>query len=202
MPRPRTTSDEAILEAAFRVISRLGPAQFTLSDVARESGLAPATLLQRFGSKRGLLLALAKVGADSVDACFMAIRKAHASPFKALVIAATEMTRMVTTPQELANSLAFLQQDISDPEFHRLSLKNSTSIVAGYQALIKDAIKAGELRTCNAQKLARAVAAVSGGSLLAWAIHRQGSAETWVRGDLAMLLEPYRTSRLNSVGRS
>ena len=48
-PRPRTVSDVDILIAAHRVISRLGPARFTLADVAKESRLSPATLVQRFG---------------------------------------------------------------------------------------------------------------------------------------------------------
>ena len=43
--------------------------------------------------------------------------------------------------------------------------------------------------------LARAVAALAGGSLIAWAIHREGSAEKWVRDDLATLLEPFRRRR-------
>jgi AcrR family transcriptional regulator len=51
-PRPRTASDEEILAATHRVISSVGP-RFTLADVAREIGLAPATLIQRFGSKKG-----------------------------------------------------------------------------------------------------------------------------------------------------
>ncbi|MCA1563440.1 MAG: TetR/AcrR family transcriptional regulator, partial [Acidobacteria bacterium] len=42
--------------AAIQVMARLGPVRLTLADVAREIGLSPATLVQRFGSKRGLLL--------------------------------------------------------------------------------------------------------------------------------------------------
>ena len=108
-PRPRTVSDIDILTATHRVISRLGPNRFTLADVAKESGLSPATLVQRFGSKRGLLLALAKLGKDSVGACFDAARSANRSPLDALLAAATEMTRHVKSPEELANGLAFLQ---------------------------------------------------------------------------------------------
>ena len=47
--------DAAILRAAAEVIGRTGPARFTLAAVASEVGLVPATLVQRFGSKRGLL---------------------------------------------------------------------------------------------------------------------------------------------------
>src|SRR5262245_60431201 len=101
MPRPRLATDEAILEAAFRAISRLGPANLTLADVAREAKLSPATLVQRFGSKRGLLLALAKMGADGVAECFRVVRAAYPAPLAALVAAATTMARQVTSPEEL-----------------------------------------------------------------------------------------------------
>src|SRR3712207_9546177 len=58
-PRPRTVSDDDILAATGRALQRASPAQLTLADVAAEAGLPPATPLPRFGSKRGLLLALA-----------------------------------------------------------------------------------------------------------------------------------------------
>ena len=89
-PRRRTKDDAAILEAAGRIIARLGPANFTLADVAREVGLSAATLVQRFGSKRGLMLAVAESARDSVDTCFAAVRRAHPSPLDALVAAATD----------------------------------------------------------------------------------------------------------------
>jgi AcrR family transcriptional regulator len=191
-PRPRTVSDEEILIAAHRTIARLGPARVTLADVANEARLAPATLVQRFGSKRGLLLALVELGVNGVDACFADMRAAHQSPLAALVAAATEMTRQVKSPQELANGLAFLQLDVSDPDFHRLAVKNSRRLHAGYKALLDEAVAAGELAPCDTAHLARTVGAVSGGSLIAWAIMREGPAEHWVREDLMMLLAPYR----------
>ena len=191
-PRPRTISDDDILMAAHRTIARLGPARVTLADVASEARLAPATLVQRFGSKRGLLLALVEMGVNSVDACFAEMRAAHRSPLAALVAAATEMTRQVKSPQELANGLAFLQLDVSDPDFHRLAVKNSRRLHAGYKALLDEAVAAGEFGPCDTARLARTVGAVSGGSLIAWAIVREGSAEQWVREDLMMLLAPYR----------
>ena len=63
MPRPKTVDDTAVLDAAMRVVDRAGPGGLTLGAVAGEVGLSPATLVQRFTSKRGLLLALARRGA-------------------------------------------------------------------------------------------------------------------------------------------
>jgi AcrR family transcriptional regulator len=191
-PRPRTKDDAAILESAGRIISRIGPAKFTLADVAREVGLSAATLVQRFGSKRGLMLALAESARDSVDACFAVVRAAHPSPLDALVAAATEMAKYVQSPEEMANHLAFLQTDLSDPAFYAVMLQNSIRIEAGYRDLLEAAVAAGELKACDTLRLARAVGAMSGGSLIGWAVHRKGTAKAWVRADLATLLDPYR----------
>ena len=191
-PRPRTASDDDILAAAARAMSKVPPTRFTLAAVAREVGLAPATLVQRFGSKRGLLLALASLSADSMDACFDAVRQAHASPLEALFDAATTMARIAKTPEELANSLAYLQIDLSDPDFHRHILEGSRATHRGYRALLDDAIARGELKRCDTERLARTVDAIAGGSLIGWAIHRKGKAESWVRKDLETLLAPYR----------
>jgi AcrR family transcriptional regulator len=191
-PRPRTVTDDEILAATARAMSKVPPTRFTLAEVAREVGLAPATLVQRFGSKRGLLLALSSQLAASMDACFDVVRAAHASPLEALLSAATEMARFSTTPEELANSLAYLQIDLSDEEFHKHILVGSRAVQRGYRALLDDAVAAGELKPSDTEALARAVEAMAGGSLIGWAIHRKGRAETWVRKDLETLLAPYR----------
>jgi AcrR family transcriptional regulator len=191
-PRPRTIPDTDILMATMQVMARLGPVRLTLADVAREIGLSPATLVQRFGSKRGLLLAVAASGTEGIEACFDMVRAAHRSPLEALVAAATEMARMATSPEELANHLAFLQIDLSDPDFHRHTLDMSTRTNAGYRAFLDEAVRAGELVPCDTARLARAVSAIAGGSLIGWAIFREGTAEAFVRADLDTLLEPYR----------
>ncbi|HXA62933.1 MAG TPA: helix-turn-helix domain-containing protein [Streptosporangiaceae bacterium] len=51
---PRTVDDATIPRATAEVIGRAGLAGLTLAAVAREAGLSAATLVQRFGSKRGL----------------------------------------------------------------------------------------------------------------------------------------------------
>ena len=166
------------------VVARRGPARFTLADVASEVGLSAATLVQRFGSKRGLILALARSARDSVDACFALVRAAHPSPLAAVLAAGTEMTRYVNSPEEMSNHLAFLQTDLSDPDFYAVMLENSQRILAGYRTLLDEAVTAGELVPCDTARLARAVDALAGGSLIGWAVYRQGKAEAWVRDDL------------------
>lgn len=193
MPRTRTISDAKILAATARMISCVGPTRLTLADVGTEVGLAPATLLQRFGSKRGLLIALVEQGVASVDQCFVDVRGASSSALTAAIKAASDLAEHVRTPEELANNLAFFQIDLSDPEFHRLALEHSRRVRAGYQSLLDDAIAEGDLVECDTAALASALQAVAAGSLLNWAIHRDGPVATWVRADIETLVAPHRT---------
>ena len=121
------------------------PRQFTLADIGGEVGLSAAALVRRFGSKRGLMLALARSARDSVDACFDAVRAAaNPSPLAALLVAATEMTRYVKSPEEMSNHLAFLQTNISNPDFYAVMLENARLIIAGYRRLLDEAVASGE----------------------------------------------------------
>jgi len=190
MSRHKTTPDADVVMATIRVIQRLGPSRLTLAKVAREAGLSPATLLQRFGSKRGLLLAVAEQGAGAAPECFARLRAAHRSPLAALFAALEEMACLCESPEALANNLAFLEIDLTDPDFHRLALKNSRQTLAGYRALLHDAIAAGEIVKCNTVRMARALSAMAGGSLLSWAILREGTVTRWLRADIETLLAP------------
>src|SRR5580704_17657111 len=138
-PRPRTASDDEILEGVVRAVALVGPARLALTDVARETGLAPATLLQRFGSKRGMLLAaLERMGAEG-ERRTGDLRSLSGSRVGAVVAAAMDLTRPDDTPATLANRLAFLHGELDDPEVHRIALERSRRGVAGYRALIDEA---------------------------------------------------------------
>jgi AcrR family transcriptional regulator len=193
-PRPRETTDEAILEATARAISRFGPVRLTLAHVAAEVGVAPATLLQRFGSKRGLLLALARQSSAATGQAYQTIRALHPSPLAALFAVADCMAGMAPTPEALANHLAFLHIDLTDPEFHQLALEQARAARGELRAILDAAVKAGELVACDTERLARAVQVTLGGGLIAWAIEREGTAAEWLRDDLEALLQPYHRS--------
>lgn len=190
-PRPRRNTDLEILYAAFRAIARLGPSKITLADVAREANVSAASLVQRFGSKRALLLAASTDAAGGHVFIFEALRANHRSPKAALHGLAECMSVMGETPELVAHTLAFLQFDLTDADFHRHALKGSIGFHAGVCALIKDGIAAGELIKCDAGRLARAVQATLNGSILGWVIHREGAMAAWIRRDLRMVLAPY-----------
>ena len=194
-PRPRQASDDDILRAVFRAMTRLGPARLTLAEVANEAGISAAAVVQRFGSKRALLLAAAADAAGGSDYIFPGLRARHRSPVAALLGMAECMTLMGSTPDAIANTLAFLQIDLTDPDFHRHALAASRGMHDGLRALVTDAIKAGELRRCHPGRLASALQATMNGSILNWAVHREGDVVAWIRRDIKTVLEPYRRLR-------
>jgi AcrR family transcriptional regulator len=188
-PRPRSASDEDLLNATYRVVTRLGP-HLTLSDVAQEAGVSPATLVQRFGSKRGLLLKFASLAADGTDEQFAAIRKAHQDPVDAIREVVRCFARMAPTPEAVSNGLAFLQVDLSDPEFHRFALAQARARLVELKKLLDDAVRAGRLARCDTTRLAFVLDAVIGGAMVAWAVLRKGTAEQAMLEAVETLLEP------------
>jgi len=200
-PRPRETSDEEILAAAARVMQCRSPAELTLADVAREAGVVPATLIQRFGTKRGLLLATCKTGPADVAAQFAAARAKYKSPLRALVELFVECTGFASTPESMANGLAYLQIDLTDPEFRAVTLAQFKAIRHETRKLLDDAVAARELVPCDTAELARLIQQVNGGSMLDWAVFREGTLASWVRRDLEALLRPFRSTGGREVRR-
>jgi AcrR family transcriptional regulator len=190
-PRPRETSDEAILAATARVMQRRSPTQLTLADVAKEAGVVPATLIQRFGTKRGLLLAVCRTAPASTSQEFADARSKHQSPIKALVELFVEGTAFAPTPEAMANGLAYLQIDLTDPDFHAITLAQFRAIRRETKKLLDEAAAAGELRICDTGELARIIQDTHGGAMVSWAVYREGSVAAWVRRDLEALLAPY-----------
>ena len=195
MPRPRSVSDEQILAATARTIGRVGPLRLTLAHVAREVGLAPATLLQRFGSKRNLLLSLARQGGGDEGEFLARLRAKERTPLRTARAFLLCFAGLAPNPREMANHLAFLQIDLTDAAFHRITARLFRANQAALAGLLAEAARAGELRGADPQALARLLLAVVNGSLLTWAIHREGAAGDWLARDIDLALEPYLPAR-------
>lgn len=193
-PRPRTVDDCTILEAAFLVLGRLGPERLTLADVGAEAGLSAATLVQRFGSKREMLLCLSRHGTEADDVRFKRAMTSNASPLESLFAAAMDRVGSTDSPVVQSNRLAFTLSQLDDPEFHRTALDASDRAVDGYQRMLQDAIEAGELSEdgVDPASLAQTIHAMTFGSMVAWAIFQRGCLRAKVRNDLEVLLNPFR----------
>ncbi|MBB4935126.1 AcrR family transcriptional regulator [Lipingzhangella halophila] len=195
MVRPRTTSDEAILRATARAIDQHGPNALTLALVAEEAGLSPATIVQRFGSRRGLLLAFAEHAVSGTRATFQRARQEHGSPLHALYAALDEQASGVRTPQQMVNNLGLLQLDLTDPQLRGLAADQARQAHDEITALLTEAAANGELAAdAPFARLARAVQVTYNGALILWALSGDGPLADALRGDLDETLRPYRIS--------
>ena len=191
MPRPRTVDDIEILAATARVIARLGPARLTLAAVGAEVGLAAATLVQRFGSKRDLLLALTRRGSAGHFARLREIRLRHRGAVRRLREYLLCIAELADTPDEMANHLAFLQLDLTDAGFRRHARAAFRRTEKDVKELLVDAVEGDELRACDPARLAPVLVAVVQGALLAWAVEQRGAARRRVARRIDTVLAPY-----------
>lgn len=185
--------DATVLAAAARAMAQHGPARLTLADVAVEAGLSPATLVQRFGSKRGLLLAVARAAAPDARRRFATLsRDDQPGPLEGLIGVLSGLVAGITR-EAMANHIAFLGIDVGDPDFRALAAAQGSDLRAGAAGLLAEAIEAGEMRSkTDAVALARAVHVTFSGSLIAWALDGEGPVEETVEADLRGLLAAHR----------
>src|SRR6476469_11017143 len=202
-PRPRRMPDSAILSAAAKVVSKTGPERFTLADVGQEVGLSAATLVQRFGSKRLLMLAMFEQMANLVNGRFAAKAADGETPLEALYAAALDRADPTHGPENVANGIAFLLMEINDPEFHAIAISSAQQAIDAYKRLLDSAIQDGHLSDdgIDSQDLAETIHSMTLGSLMMWVIHRSSGSKPRTRRDLDTLLRPYRRVATTSTAR-
>lgn len=195
-PRPRKASDDDVFAAAIRVMGRVGPADLTLTAIAAEAGVTAGALVQRFGSKLALLRALSKGAAEHSRDLAGEFRAAHASPLAALVAYARCVAGLAPSPAALARNLAYLQLDLTDRHLYPPLLKQARATRAAYRTFVADAVRAGELAAgSEVDGVARLVDTAVNGSLMTWAVYREGAAADWIERDVRAVLAPHLPSR-------
>ena len=130
---------------------------------------------------------------DTAADAFAAARARAASPLAALFDVLVARAELLGSPEGVASNLAFLELDLSDPEFYQHARALERSVDAGVRMLLTEAVAAGELGPCDTGRLARAVRVTFSGSLVVWALEREGSIAARLRDDLELLLRPYRS---------
>jgi AcrR family transcriptional regulator len=181
MPRRKILSDDEILERALPVMARAGPAGFTLTDLAAETGLSPATLLQRFGSKRALI-ERAFTRDNERFAQWIADLPAGRGTEATLAVYRAATESFHSEPHdELADHLLWLREDIRDPVFNKLARAR----FALFRAAILKRLPPTRL---PAAEVSRLLDAQCHGAIMQWAIEPKGSLAGHVMKSLAAVL--------------
>ena len=114
MPRKRTISNEALLDAALLLVRANGPDSLTFAALAGSSGLAAATIVQRFGTKAALLRAAMSSAWDKLDADTAAGDEAAPMGATGVVDLLVALSGQYD-PEDYADQLLLLREDLRDP---------------------------------------------------------------------------------------
>jgi AcrR family transcriptional regulator len=138
-PRRRSIDDQTIAEHACRLLLGQGPEAVTFAQVSQACGLAPPTLVQRFGTREGVLVAVAAALLARAVAVF-------GSPPRGGVLAGLRAALTILAP-ELAAAVR-LSAEVGLAAY-ALELRKQISYA------LAAAVDAGELPHCDVAELAR-----------------------------------------------
>lgn len=177
MPRKRSVSDEVILDAALALAERAGPAALTFGALSDAVGLAPATLVQRFGTKAGLLQAALLRAWDALDA-MTAEADAAAGPGPEGVVEMVVALSGQYDPEHDADQLLLLREDLRDPALRARGQVWIAALAAAIERRL-DGAPAG---------VGSLVVAQWQGSLTVWQFQRRGRLDHALGTAVARLL--------------
>lgn len=171
MARPKTASDEEILQAAHRVISRRGFEGFSLAEVAREVGISRSAIIQRFESTRALKLKLTDKMIDRFRDALNSLPVIRSGD--GLIALMSFIGDMVKGRDNLAVFMQNLQADFNDDEFNALELRRIETLRQAISARMPEV-------KIDHDSAVLAFIANMGGSLMQWQIWSDADASTYL----------------------
>lgn len=196
MARPIETTDDALLDAAGRVLLTQGPEGFTLAKAAAAASVSAATLVKRFGSKETLFLRLSQRWVASLHVGLIKSAAPHASPLQRLRAVALHNYHDLDNPETAPKQLAALAVDLQNEEMRELLHLGWGHVRTHLQGHAKDATAGGELVGCPPpDQLARIVVSAMEGGCLVWSAHPEGSLIARLTHDLDAMLAPWVTTK-------
>jgi AcrR family transcriptional regulator len=175
MGRRKSISDEEILDRALPLMAAAGPAGFTLADVAREVGVAPATLIQRFGDKQTLVLKAFARDNDRFIPWLGNLPKGVGADIVVGIYA--DATRLFGDNPSLSDHLLWLREDIRDPAMNRLAQQR-------FKLFRAEIVRRLPPLPIPADRAARLLDAQYHGAVVQWALEPEGKLADFVADSL------------------
>jgi len=143
--------------------------------------------VQRFGSKRGLLLAFAERAARLARQPFDGEDVSQDEPLVGLRRALRLMAAPIGDAQRIANSVALLAEDLRDPKLRAAAAAHAESVEAAIAEKLAEARRLGQT-SVDPKSHARLVYAAYNGALIQWGLRGRGSLGKWLDSILIPLI--------------
>ena len=197
MSRSKKLTDDQVLQDAIRFVGKHGVESLTFSTLSKQVGLAPATLVQRFGTKQNLLAMAAERCFSEINNTLDTARQQYASPLKALEEGIVHMSVTIGSPQTYANGLALFAICLSDAEAYVLLQASARQLHNDLRSMLDACVEASELKPLDTDKAAYALHALYEGTITTWSMHKEGTAADWVRKHFKIFIQPYVADKNN-----
>jgi TetR/AcrR family transcriptional regulator, macrolide resistance operon repressor len=179
MPRPKLHSDESIIETAQGVLMRLGPSDFTLSQVANAVGISRAALIQRFTDKTTLHHKVMEQMTQEVRDYFaMVPATVGLEPLWAML---KDLIGGMGTGEDAAGYLLLYWGDTQDPRLRALALERNELVRLAIAKRLPPSPHAPEMASGLVQ-------AVIQGSCMQWLIAPKGQLATFMTAQTRQVL--------------
>lgn len=115
MPRPKTMSDEDVLNAAFAIMRAEGPDGLTFAALSARTGLSGATLVQRFDNKPRLIQRALVQAWDGLDGQTTALMASVQRTPEGAIALLVGLSGDYGGIESYADDLRILREDLRDP---------------------------------------------------------------------------------------
>jgi AcrR family transcriptional regulator len=181
MPRPKSQSDEQLLDAALALVHSGGVDRLTFAALSDRCGLSAATLVQRFGTKAGLIQRTLLHAWDKLQARTQELASSVPKTPDGAVELLVGLSRHDGDVEAYAEGLLILREDLRDPVLRRRGAAWEAALTAAIGecfASVPDAPSA----------IGFALAAHWQGALIWWAFGAQRPLDDYLAESLRTLI--------------
>ncbi len=177
MARPRKIADVDVVEAVAALIARDGPNALTFSSASAVTGLSPATLVQRYGTRDALLRAGLGCMWDQLDLATAAADAVHPVDPDGAVALLLALSSGYGAGEEAAAGLLLLGEDLKDPVLRARG-------AAWHAALVAAVGRRLSVDPARQTQLGRLLASQWQGAVHWWAFTHEGPLRGHLRREL------------------
>jgi AcrR family transcriptional regulator len=165
MGRGKTVSDIALLDRLLPALQDGGPARLSFAKASNAAGLSPASLVQRFGTRDGMVVAILSHAWDRLTAATVALDAEMAPTPRGAIELLVRLIPGEVADYAVGDGLLLLREDVRNPILRARG--------AAWGALLATALgrRLSEERE-EAQRLGWQMASVWQGALIWWAFTR------------------------------
>ena len=185
MARPKRHPDSTLIDAAAAAIAERGATAWSLEDVASRTGMSAAALIKRFGSKRGLLLAVVRSWVASIPEPYGHAGRDPLAELEALV---GELFAGLDNVVDPVGHLSLLLAEVTDPEIRPLVHEGWQRQERLIASLVTQARALGALGAAP-EEAGSMIFALVQGNALRWSVQPEGSLPERQRRMLRTLIE-------------